>query len=93
MLLAIISAVVCFAIATIMYTPRMRSFQFYRPIAFLFLFEGIWVLLDYIFRQIMPDNVFMQMIHYVGLIALGAYFAIKLFISSGKKSKKKKDLT
>lgn len=85
MLLAIISAVVCLAIATIMYTPRMRSFQFYRPVAFLFLFEGIWILLDYIFRQINPENNVMQIIHYIGLIVLGAYFVISMFLSSGKK--------
>lgn len=91
MLLAIISAAVCLAIATMMYTPKMRNFQFYRPVAFLFLFEGIWVLLDYIFRQIVPDNIFMQTIHYVGLIVLGAYFVLKLFMSSDKKLKKKKN--
>lgn len=87
MLLAIISAVVCLAIATMMYTPRMRSFRFYRPVAFLFLFEGVWVLVDYIFRQTVPDNVFMQIIHYVGLIVLGVYFLIKLFFSDRKKEK------
>ncbi|MDD6489198.1 MAG: hypothetical protein PUG48_05225 [Clostridia bacterium] len=91
MLLAIISAVVCLAIATMMYTPRMRSFRFYRPVAFLFLFEGIWVLADYIFRQISPDNVFMQIIHYVGLIVLGMYFLIKLFFSDRKKEKSIKE--
>lgn len=91
MLLAIISAAVCLAIATIMYTPKMRNFEFYRPVALVFLFEGIWVLLDYIFRQILPDNVFMQVIHYIGLIVLGAYFVVRLFLSSGKKLKKKKD--
>lgn len=87
MLLAIISAVVCLAIATMMYTPRMRSFRFYRPVAFLFLFEGVWVLVDYIFRQTVPDNVFMQIIHYVGLIVLGVYFLIKLFFLGKKKEK------
>lgn len=87
MLLAIISAVVCLAIATMMYTPRMRSFRFYRPVAFLFLFEGVWVLTDYIFKQTVPDNVFMQIVHYVGLIVLGLYFLIQLFVSGKKKEK------
>lgn len=87
MLLAIISAAVCLAIATMMYTPRMRNFRFYRPVALLFLFEGVWVLTDYIFKQAVPDNVFMQIIHYVGLIVLGLYFFIKLFFSDKKKEK------
>ncbi len=91
MLLAIIAAVVCFIAATIMYTPKIRSFEYYRQIAFLFLFEGIWILLDYIFKQISPDNVFMQIIHYIGLIVLVLYFALKVFLSKSKKSKKTKD--
>ena len=91
MLLAIISAVVCLAIATMMYTPRMRSFRFYRPVAFLFLFEGVWVLADYIFKQAVPDNVFMQIIQYGGLIILGLYFLIKLFFSGKKKEKSPKE--
>lgn len=91
MLLAIISAVVCLAIATMMYTPHMRSFRFYRPVAFFFLFEGVWVLADYIFRQTVPDNVFMQIIHYVGLIILGAYFLFKIFFSGKKKEKSSKE--
>ncbi len=86
MLLAIISAVVCIIAATIMYTPRLRGFQHYRPVALAFIFEGIWIMLDYIFRQIMPDNVFMEMIHYIGLIVLGIYFVVSVFFLSGKKT-------
>lgn len=89
MILAIISAVVCLIAATLMYTPKMRSFTYYRPIAFLFLFEGIWVMLDYIFRQLIPDNVFMQAIHYGGLIIITAYFIISIFLSTCKKKKPK----
>ena len=88
MLLAIIAGVVCLAVGTMMYTPKMRSFKLYRPTAFTFLFEGIWILLDYIFRQIFPDNVFMQAIHCIGLIALGIYFVIAAFLSENKSQKK-----
>ncbi len=88
MILALITGVVCIAAGTLMYTQKMRSFQFYRPTAFLFLFEGIWVLLDYIFRQIFPDNVFMQAIHCIGLTALGIYFMICGFFTGNKSEKK-----
>ncbi len=88
MILAIIAGIVCLAVGTVMYTPRMRSFAFYRQTAFLFLFEGIWLLLDYIFRQALPDNVFMQAIHYIGLIVLGIYF-VAGGMMSGKKLPKK----
>ena len=62
MLLAIISAAACLAATTIMYSPKMRSFRYYRPVALFFLFEGIWMLADYAFEQIFPGNVFMLMI-------------------------------
>lgn len=87
MLLAIISSVFCIAMGAFMYTPRMRSYKTYRPTAFLFLFEGIWILLDYIFRQIFPDNVFMQAIHYIGLIILVIYFFICAFFVGRKNEK------
>jgi len=87
MLLAIISSVFCMAMGAFMYTPRMRSYKTYRPTAFLFLFEGIWTLLDYIFRQIFPDNVFMQAIHCIGLTVLVIYFFICAFILGRKNEK------
>lgn len=89
MLLAIICAVVCLAAATMMYTPKMRSFQFYRPVGLIFLFEGVWLLLDYIFRQISPDNVFMMIIHYIGLIILIAYLILSILFGSKDKIKEK----
>ncbi len=89
MLLAIICAAVCLAAATLMYTPRMRSFQFYRPVGLIFLYEGVWLLLDYIFRQISPDNVFMMIIHYVGLIILMVYLILSILFGSKEKLKDK----
>lgn len=89
MLLAIISAAICLAAATIMYTPRMRSFQFYRPVGLIFLFEGVWLLADYIFRQIAPDNIFMMIIHYIGLGVLMMYLILKILFGSKEKVKEK----
>lgn len=90
MLLAIIAAAACLAATTIMYSPKMRSFRYYRPVAFLFLFEGIWILADYAFAQLFPGNVFMQIIHYIGILAIIVYFVICILLSSGKKIKKHK---
>ncbi len=89
MLLAVISAAVCLAVATMMYTPKMRTFRFYRPVAFIFLFEGIWLLADYIVRQISPDSTFMMVIHYVGLIVLGAFFILRILFESNENIKEK----
>lgn len=90
MILAIITAAVCLAATTIMYTPHMRSFRYYRPIAFFFLFEGLWIIADYAFAQIFPGNVFMQMIHYIGIIIIVAYFVISIIVNSSKKKPKGK---
>lgn len=91
MLLAIIAAAVCLAATTIMYSPKMRSFHYYRPVALFFLFEGIWILADYAFEQLFPGNVFMLIIHYVGVIAGILYLMLSILFSSkktGKSSKK-----
>ena len=89
MLLAVISAAVCLAVATMMYTPKMRTFRFYRPVALIFLFEGVWLLVDYIVRQISPDSTFTMVIHYIGLIVFGAYFILRILFESNEKIKGK----
>ncbi len=90
MLLAILAAAACLAATTIMYSPKMRSFRYYRPVAFLFLFEGIWIIADYVFAQLMPGNVFMQMIHYIGIIAIIIYLVISIIFNSNKRIRKHK---
>ncbi len=85
MVFAIIAAVACLAAATIMFSPRMRSFRYYRPFALFFLFEGVWLLLDYAFRQIVPDNVFMDLIHYIGITAIVVFFVLNILLGSDRK--------
>ena len=89
MLLAIIAAVACLAVATLMYTPKMRTFRFYRPVALIFLFEGIWLLIDYIVQQIAPDSTVTMILHYVGLIIFGIYFILRILFESNDKIKDK----
>ena len=40
MWIPIITCLVCFAVATILFTPPLRKFPFYQAISFYFLFEG-----------------------------------------------------
>lgn len=89
LLLPIIAAAACLAVATLMYTPKMRVFGFYRPVALFFLFEGVWLLLDYIVTQINPDSTFTMVIHYIGLVVLAGYFALKILFESNDKLKGK----
>ncbi len=90
MILSIIAAAACLAATTIMYSPRMRSFRHYRPVALFFLFEGLWVIFDYLFAQLIPGNTFMMVIHYIGLIVLIGYFIISILLSGGSKKSDKK---
>ena len=81
MLLAIIGGLVCITMGALMYVPKMRNYKLFMPTSFFFIFEGIWILADYIFRQIFPDNVFMQAVHCIGLVILAVYFFICAFFS------------
>ncbi len=89
MLLAILAAAACLVAATLMYTPKMRTFRFYRPVALIFLFEGVWLMLDYIVRQASPDSTFTMIIHYVGLIVFGIYFSLRILFESNDKIQSK----
>ena len=48
MILAIITAVVCFAAAIIMLTPYFRKITLLRPMAFFLIFQGAWHIFSYI---------------------------------------------
>ncbi len=89
MILAIISAVACLAVTTLMYSPKFRGFAYYRPFALFFLLEGIWILADYAFAQIMPGNVFMDIIHYCVIVAMVIYFILSILLRSDKKKSRR----
>lgn len=76
---AIISSVICFAVATILFTPQLRNYPFYQVLSFYFLFEGGWTILNAIVAEIWPYSTFMQWVHYVGAIAFGALLFYRLF--------------
>ena len=46
-------------------------------------------MLDYAFRQIVPDNVFMDVIHYIGIIVIVVIFILNILFGSGKKKPEK----
>ena len=70
----------------------MRSFSQYRPVGLFFLFEGVWLLADYIVKQFVPDNVFMMIVHYIGLSVIGLYFVFSaVFLSKDGVREKLKD--
>ena len=90
MVAALISAVVCFSITVMLFTPSFRQIGMLRPITLFFAFEGIWIIVDYIVTKVAPGTDATQWIHYVGIIVFGGYLLICLFYSRPKKSKKEK---
>lgn len=90
MLVAILSAAICLIIAIVLFTPTFRHLPLFRPVALFFIFEGVWIMVDYLFTQMFPGTEATQWIHYAGVIVFGGYLAICLFFSKPKKAKKEK---
>lgn len=85
MWLAIVAAVVCFAVAGMMFTAKLRTFKYYREVAIFFLFLGTWTMLDFIAKQIWPNNTFMSYVLYIGIIVCGGLLFFRLLFTSRKK--------
>lgn len=88
MWIALIASFICLAIAVLLFTPLFKKLPLYSPIALFFLFEGVWILIDYIVLQLSPNNSAMQYIHYAGVIVFGGYLILCLFYSKPKSAKK-----
>ena len=80
MIFALVAAVVCLAVATIMYTPALRRFPFYQPVSFYFLFEGVCALANGIISAVFPYSQVMDVVHSIGVVVLGGYFCIRLIL-------------
>ena len=90
MWIAILSAFICLLIAVILFTPLFRGVPLFRPVALFFIFEGAWVLANFLVTQILPGTDAMQWIHYTGIIVFGGYLLLCLFYSRPRKGKDEK---
>lgn len=88
MWIAFIAAAVCFAVAVVLFTPLFRSIAVFRPVALFFIFEGLWILGNYLVTQIWPGLNIMQWVHYIGIVVFGGYLLLCLFYSRPKKTAK-----
>ncbi len=75
---SVISSLVCFAVATILFTPPFRKCSFYKEMSFFFLFEGAWAILSFVVFEIWPKYNFMTWVNYIGTIVFGGYLLYKL---------------
>ena len=78
MLIAILSGAVCLIISIILFTPMFRHFMILRPVALFFIFEGVWIFVDYLIARIYPGTEAIQWIHYAGIIIFGGYLILCL---------------
>ncbi|MGN0551679.1 MAG: hypothetical protein ACI4I4_07570 [Acutalibacteraceae bacterium] len=90
MWIALIASFICLLAAVILFTPLFRNLPLFRPIALFFVFEGVWILANYLVTQIWPGNDAMQYIHYTGIIVFGGYLLLCLFYSRPKKNREEK---
>ncbi len=91
MILAIISAVVCFSASVLIFTPHLRKISLLRPLAYYLFFEGVWQLLSYIILQVDPTNGFIANINYIGTILIIGFYIfllLKAHLKSAKANKK-----
>jgi hypothetical protein len=96
MWIAVLSALVCFAVATILFTPPLRSYPFYQVLSFYFLFEGAWTLLNAAVDLIWPGSNALVWVHYVGVIVFAGLLFYKIYAyywkqKHGGGEKKKED--
>ena len=78
MWLSILTAIVCFAIATILFTPVMRKLPIYQALAFYFLFEGGWTVVNQIVLSLWKNGEFMMWVHLAGIAIFGLYLFYSL---------------
>ena len=90
LLMSLIAMGICLVITGLLFAPSFRQIGMLRPIALFFLFEGIWIFVDYIVTKTAPGSDATQWIHYIGIIVFGGYMLVCLFYSRPKKARKEK---
>ena len=90
MVLAIITALVCFAAAIIMLTPYFRKITLLRPMAFYLIFEGAWQIFSYLINDLYPTSQVPGYVDRIGTIVIILYYIFILFMTRSKSKRKKR---
>ena len=90
MILDVISALVLFAAAVLIFTPYFRKVTLLRPLAYYLFFQGVWQLLSYIILQLDPTNGFIANVNYIGTIVIVGYYIFLLIMTNIKSKRKRK---
>ncbi len=91
MILAILSAVVCFTAAIIMLTPYFRRITLLRPMACYLIFQGAWQIFSYLICDIYPTSQVPGYVDRIGTILIVADYIFMLLMTRSKSKRKKRD--
>lgn len=90
MVLAVLSAVICFFAAVLIFTPYFRKLPVLRPLAVFLIFEGAWQLAAYLILQIDPTNGFILTLNYIGTVLIIGFYIFFLCMTRMKSKRKHK---
>ena len=91
MILAILTAVVCFAAAIIMLTPYFRKITLLRPMAVYLIFEGAWQIFSYLISDLHPTSQLPGYVDRIGTILIILYYIFILLMTFSKSKRKKRE--
>lgn len=91
MILAIITAILCFIAAVIMLMPYFRKITLLRPMAFYLIFEGAWQIFSYLICDLYPTSQVPGYVDRIGTILIILYYIFILFMTRTKSKRKKRN--
>lgn len=91
MLLTIITALLCFIAAIIIFTPYYRKMTLLRPLAIFLIFKGIMIMLTYALSDLYPTSTVANTINTTGTLIIVAYYIFILLMTKSKSKRKNRD--
>lgn len=90
MILAVVTAVLCFITAIIMLSPYFRKIPLLHPMAFYLIFEGAWQIFSFLISDIYPTSQIPAIVNRVGTIVILLYYIFMMFMTRTKSKRKKR---
>ena len=90
MILSIITAVVCFLAAMLMFSSYYRKMTLLRPLAIYLIFEGCATMLTYILSELNPVSNLGDTVQQIGTIVIVVYYIFILLMTKSKSKRKKR---
>ena len=90
MILSILTAVVCFLAAILMFSSYYRKMTLLRPLAIYLIFEGCATILTYILSEINPVSTVGDKVGQIGTILIVIYYIFILLMTKSKSKRKRK---